>query len=110
MSQLLLGHVLCNGRRTIADILAVLHLKDIKNFSKFHWALSNAQWNALKGSKILFIKIVMSLLAKDEEIVIPLDTTVERRKGPKIKGLGRQRDAFALQKVLKYLLSACNGL
>lgn len=91
MSQLFLGHVLSHGRRTITDILKCLHLKNIKNFSKFHWVLSGAKWSAFKGARILLLEIVKAF--SPDEVVIALDTHVERRKGEKIRGLGRQRDA-----------------
>jgi hypothetical protein len=100
---LLVGHVLCKGRRTIADVLRRLHLKDIKNFSKFHWILSGAKWSAIKAARILFLEIIKLLLIHREEIVIPIDTTIERRKGPKIKGLGRQRDPVRSTKGCKVL-------
>ena len=103
MVLLLVGHVLCNGRRTIADVLRRLNLKDVKNFSKFHWVLSGAKWCAIKAGRILFLEVVKSMLAHGEEIVIPIDATVERRKGPKIKGLGRQRDAVRSTKGRKVL-------
>lgn len=101
--QLLLGHILCKGRRTIADILRCLHLEKIKNFSKFHWVLSGAKWSAFEAAKILFLEVVKVLTTQDEEIVIAIDTTIERRRGPKIKGLARQRDAVLSTKGRKVL-------
>lgn len=95
------GHILTKGRRTIADILRTLNLHHIKNFSKFHWVLSGAKWSGLKASRLLFIAIVKVFPA--EEIVIPIDTHVERRKGEKIKGLGHQRDAVRSTKNKKVL-------
>ena len=56
--QLFVGHILCKGRRTVADVLRCLHLKNIKNFSKFHWILSGAKWNALQGAKILLLRLI----------------------------------------------------
>jgi hypothetical protein len=103
MVLLFVGHVLCKGRRTVADVLRHLHLKNVKNFSKFHWVLSGAKWCAFKAGRILFLEIVKSLLVHGEEIVIPIDTTIERRKGPKIKGLGRQRDAVRSTRERKVL-------
>lgn len=88
---LFVGHILTKGRRTIADILRTLNLQNLKNFSKFHWVLSHAKWSALKASGILFTEIINIFCP--EEIIITIDTHVERRKGEKIKGLGRQRDA-----------------
>ena len=98
---LFVGHILTKGRRTIADILRTLNLQDIKNFSKFHWVLSGAKWSALKASSILFAEIIN--IFSPEEIIIPIDTHVERRKGEKIKGLGRQRDAVRSTKNRKVL-------
>ncbi len=98
---LFVGHILTKGRRTIADILRTLNLQDLKNFSKFHWVLSQAKWSPLKASGILFAEIIKAFSL--EEVVIPLDTHIERRKGEKIKGLGRQRDAVKSSKSRKIL-------
>jgi DDE superfamily endonuclease len=98
---LFVGHILTKGRRTIADILRTLNLNYIKNFSKFHWILSGAKWGGLKASRLLFAAIINAFPV--EEIVIPIDTHVERRKGEKIKGLGRQRDAVRSTKNKKVL-------
>ena len=94
-SQLFLGHILCKNRRTVTDILRQLGLKNIKNYSKYHWVLSGAKWCSIQGAKIL-----LSNLAKivPKNIIISIDSTIERRKGPQIKGLGRQRDAVKSSK------------
>jgi hypothetical protein len=107
--RLFVGHILCKGRRTIADILRCLNLKNTKNFSKFHWVLNGAKWNCLKGSKILFLALI-KLISFDEEIVINIDSTLERRKGPKIQGLGRHRDAARSTKSNKVLSIGLNWL
>ncbi len=96
------GHLLTKGRRTVADVLRSLGLKAVKNFSRFHWVFSGAKWNSFKGSQILFLQII-SIFLPDEELIIPIDTTVERRKGIKIKGLGRQRDPVRSTKNRKVL-------
>jgi DDE superfamily endonuclease len=107
--KLFVGHILCKGRRTIADILRSLNLTNIKNFSKFHWVLNGAKWNCLKGSKILFLNL-LKFIPSNEEIVFNLDSTVERRKGPKIQGLGRHRDAARSSKSNKVLSIGINWL
>lgn len=106
-SLLFLGHILCKNRRTIADILRQLGLKNVKNYSKFHWVLSGAKWSSIQGSKILLTNLG-KLCQKN--IVISIDSTVERRKGPKIKGLGRQRDAVRSTKENKVLVIGLNWL
>lgn len=98
---LFIGHILTKGRHTIGDILRTLNLHNLKNFSKFHWVLSNAKWSALKASGILLIELIKAFLP--EEVIIPIDTHVERRKGEKIKGLGRQRDAVRSTKTKKVI-------
>ena len=100
--HLFIGHVLTKGRRTIADILRTLDLKNCKNFSRFHWVLSRAKWSACKAAGILLLEIIRVFLP-NEEIIIPIDTTIERRKGEKIKGLGRQRDPVRSTKSRKVL-------
>lgn len=105
--QLFVGHVLCKGRRTVADLLRCLHLSNVKNFSKFHWVLSGAKWSCMQGSKILFgllIKLV------SDEIFINVDSTLERRRGAKIQGLCRQRDAAQSTKNNKVLSIGLNWL
>jgi hypothetical protein len=103
------GHILCKGRRTIADILRCLQLKDVKNFSKFHWVLNGAKWNCLAGSKIVFLQII-KLLSSNDEIIINIDSTLERRKGTKIQGLGCHRDAARSTKSKKVLSIGLNWL
>jgi hypothetical protein len=101
------GHVLCKGRRTVADILRHLNLSKIKNYSKFHWVLNGAKWKTVEGAKILLIALCKIC---QREIVISIDSTVERRKGDKIKGLGRQRDGARSTKMNKVLTIGLNWL
>ena len=81
---LFVGHILSKGRRTVADILRTLDLKNLKNFSKFHWILSGAKWSAAKAAGILLFEIIRTF-SLNGELIIPIDTTIERRKGEKIK-------------------------
>jgi DDE superfamily endonuclease len=101
------GHILCRGRRTITEILRQLGLTNIKNFSKYHEVFSKAKWSALDASKILFLNLVSISKGK---IVISIDSTIERRKGEKIKGLGIQRDAVKSTKKRKVLTTGLNWL
>lgn len=101
------GHILCKGRRTITEILKLLGLKNIKNYSKYHDVFSQSKWSALNASKALFLKLISIANGK---IVVSIDSTVERRKGPKIKGLGIQRDAVRSSKKKKVLTPGLNWL
>jgi hypothetical protein len=101
------GHILCKGRRTVTNILKQVGLRHVKNFSKFHEFFSKAKWSPVQGAKILFLRLAaLSSL----EILISVDSTVERRKGPKIKGLGIQRDAVRSTKSKKVLVPGLHWL
>lgn len=101
------GHVLCKGRRTVTELLKRLNLRDIKNYSKYHDFFRKAKWSPIKGAEILFLKLVS---LTPGEITISIDSTVERRKGPKIKSLGIQRDAVRSTKSRKVLVPGLNWL
>ena len=105
--ELFQGHILCKGKRTISEILKSLGLRNVKNYSRYHDFFRKAKWSSLKGSQILFLYII-SLIPG--EIIISVDSTVERRKGPKIKSLGIQRDAVRSTKSRKVLVPGLNWL
>lgn len=97
------GHILCKGARTITEILKRLSLRENKNFSIYHDFFNKNKWSSLNGAKILFLKLI-SLLPENATIEIAIDTTVERRKGSKIKSLNIQRDAIRSTKSRKVLV------
>jgi|ERR1700722_6052773 len=101
------GHILCKGKRTVSEILKQLNLRNVKNYSRYHDFFRKAKWSTLKGAEILLIRIV-SLIPG--EIRISVDSTVERRKGPKIKSLGIQRDAVRSTKARKVLVPGLHWL
>lgn len=101
------AHVLCKGRRTVTEMLKRMGLRNLRNYSKYHDFFSKAKWSALNGSKILLLKLVS---LSPSTVVFSFDTTVERRKGPKIKGLGIQRDAVRSTKGRKVLVPGLNWL
>ena len=105
--ELFQGHILCKGKRTVSEILKTLGLRNVKNYSRYHDFFRKAKWSTLKGAEILLLYIV-SLIPG--EIEISIDSTVERRKGPKIKGLGIQRDAVRSTKARKVLVPGLNWL
>lgn len=94
------AHILSKGRRTVTDMLRQLGLHKDSKFSKFHRIFYGAKWSGLQASQILF-KLLYKLLSSNEEILIAIDSTIERRKGPKIKGLGAMRDPTASTKSKK---------
>jgi hypothetical protein len=96
------AHILSKGRRTIADMLRQLGLHNDRKFSKFNRIFYGVKWSGLKASQILF-KLLYKVISSNEEILIAIDSTIERRRGPKIKGLGSMRDPIASTKSKKVL-------
>lgn len=85
------GAILCKGGRTVCGSLKVMGLRGEKAFASYHRVLNRAQWDALKGAKILLMHIISTLGIT--ELVVALDDHVERRSGEKISSKGCYRDA-----------------
>lgn len=88
---LLIGAILCRGKRTVTSILRVMDLGKEKKFCNYHRVLSRAKWSALFGAKILFGLLIL-LVPESWPIILIIDETIERRKGEKIKAKGVYRD------------------
>jgi hypothetical protein len=89
---LLIGSILCRGSRRVSNVLRVMGLASVRNFSTYHRVLSRAEWNSLKLAKIL-LGLLIKLLPSSWPILIAVDETLERRRGKKIKAKGVYRDA-----------------
>lgn len=89
---LLIGAILCRGPRRISNVLRVMGLASVRNFSKYHRVLSRARWDGLILAKIL-LGLLIRLLPESWPILVAVDETLERRRGKKIKAKGLYRDA-----------------
>lgn len=94
---LLLGTLICTGRRTVCSALRAMGLSDEAGFAKFHHLLNRAEWSSLRAAKILFFMLLV-LVQERLPIVLFIDETLERRKGSKIKAKGYYRDAVRSSK------------
>ncbi len=94
---LLLGALLCTGKRTVCSALRAMGLCDEVGFSKYHHMLNRAKWSSLQAAKILFF-MLLALVKDESPIVLFIDETLERRKGTKIKAKGYYRDAVRSSK------------
>ena len=92
IQTLLIGTILCRGPRRISNVLRVMGLASIRNFSKYHRVLSRAEWDSLALAKIL-LGLLIKLLPESWPILVAVDETLERRRGKKIKAKGLYRDA-----------------
>ncbi len=89
---LLIGAVLCKGKRTVCSALRALGMHQESGFSKFHRILNRTEWSLLQGAKILF-SMLIQLAHSYGMLALVIDETLERRKGKKIKAKGVYRDA-----------------
>ncbi len=94
---LLLGTLLCTGKRTVCSALRVMGLCDEVGFSKYHYLLNRAKWSSIQAARILF-SMLLSLAGEKSPIVLLIDETLERRRGVKIKAKGYYRDAVRSSK------------
>jgi len=89
---LLLGTLLCTGKRTICSALRAMGLECEKGFSKYHHLLNRAEWSSLQAAKILF-RMLLVFVPDTIPLVVLVDETLERRRGKQIKAKGYYRDA-----------------
>lgn len=108
--DLIVGHFLCTGRRTVTNLLRCLGKHNESRFTKYFYVIRKAKWSSFQASKIIFLLIIEHLLPKNSQIEINIDSNLNRRSGPKIKGLGRHRDAVASSKSQKVLAIGHNWL
>jgi len=88
---LLLGAILCRGKRTVTGILRAIGLDHVSGFSKYHRILNSLEWSAWRGSEIL-LKTLLKMTGQERPVIL-IDETLERRKGKKIRAKGYYRDA-----------------
>jgi hypothetical protein len=108
--ELMVAHFLCTGKRTVTNLIKRLGKHKNSKFTKYFYVLRKAKWSTFKSSKILFLLIIEKLLPEGEPIEIIIDSHLNRRRGPKIKGLGYHRDAVASSKRQKVLTTGHNWL
>jgi DDE superfamily endonuclease len=95
LQVLLYGAILAPGQRTVTAALRAVGLSEVigTRFGKYHRALNRARWSPWCLSRLLLGLIVPSRLAASAPLVLLIDETIERRRGPRIRYLGWFRDA-----------------
>ena len=94
---LLVGAILCRGKRTVCSVLRIMGLSSEGNFSKYHQVLNRDRWSPLAAAKIL-LQMLVRMVGENKPLVMFIDETLERRRGPKIKAKGYYRDAVRSSK------------
>jgi DDE superfamily endonuclease len=89
---LILGAILCPGKRTVSAALRVMGLSGERSFGKYHRVLSRAVWSSRKVARRLLVHLIGTFVPSGV-VVMGIDDTVERRKGKRIRAKGIYRDA-----------------
>ena len=88
---LLAGAILAPGKRTVTSCLRILGYGRERRFTNYHRVLNRAAWRPRAASRLLLHRLVQAFVP-DGPVVLGLDDTIERRRGPKINAKGIYRD------------------
>jgi hypothetical protein len=88
---LLLGAILCPGRRTVARVLRITGRARERRFVNAHRVLNRAAWSPRAGARLL-LRHLVDAFAPRGTVVLGLDDTIERRWGRRIQARGIYRD------------------
>jgi hypothetical protein len=88
---LVVGSLLTPGVRTVCAALRVMGLSGERQFQTYHRVLNRDRWSSRKVAQTLFGLLVKTFVPSGS-VVIGLDDTLERRRGPKIAAKGIYRD------------------
>ena len=89
---LLVGAILAPGQRTVTAALRIMGLSHEPHFQNYHRVLSRATWSARRLSELLLMLLLQTFVPEDAPVVVGIDETIERRRGPKIAARGIYRD------------------
>jgi hypothetical protein len=89
---LLCGVLLAPANYTVTAALRALGLAGEPGFQNYHRLLNRARWSARQAARVL-LKGLVEAFVPSGPVVLGLDDTVERRRGPKLTARAIYRDA-----------------
>ncbi len=89
---LLCGTLLAPANHVLTAALRALGLAGDAGFQNYHRLLNRARWSAREAAGIL-LRLLVAAFVPTGPLILGLDETVERRRGPKIKARAIYRDA-----------------
>ena len=95
-AALTVGALLAVGPRTVTNCLRVLGLAEHPSFTAFHRVLNRNTGSGSALARTLLHKVVAAFVPSGP-IIIGLDHTLERRRGPRIGLAGRFYDALRIR-------------
>lgn len=84
VAALAVGAVLAVGPRTVTNVLRTLGLADEPGFATFHRVLNRNAWSGLLLARTL-LRALIAAFVPDGPIIIGVDHTLERRRGPCVR-------------------------
>ena len=94
--MLVVGTLLAPGKRTVTAALRVMGLAHTRRFERYHRVLNRAQWSSLAASRVL-LGLLVAAFVPTGPLLVGIDETIERRRGPRIAAKGIYRDPGALE-------------
>ena len=88
---LLVGAILAPGQRTVTAALRIMGLSHELHFQNYHRVLSRASWSSRRLSELLLMLLLRAFVPDDAPVVVGIDETIERRRGPTIAARGIYR-------------------
>jgi SRSO17 transposase len=88
---IVLGWLLCQGRRTVTEVICAAGLNGVRHHSAFHRFFSRARWALDETGRVVALMAV-ALLAPDGPVLLAVDDTLCRKRGRKIFGVGMHHD------------------
>ena len=92
---LVTGWVLTVGKHTVSQVILTAKLHELRHFATIYRFLGKGQWSVDLVSYCLFRILVETLIAEGVEILVVLDDTLNKHRGPHICGAGWQHDGSA---------------
>ncbi len=89
---LLCGTLLAPANHVLTAALRALGLASDAGFQNYHRLLNRTRWSAREAAGIL-LRMLVAAFAPTGPLILGLDETVERRRGPKIQARAIYRDA-----------------
>jgi len=94
-TALLVGHVMAPVGRTVCGMLTGADLAGVWHHSRAHRFFANTRWDARQVGLTLVTLVVQMLLAPGTPILLAVDETLMRRRGPKVHGASWWHDGSA---------------
>lgn len=88
---LVLGAIVTPGRRTVAAVLRTMRPLACGHFSSYHRVFSAARWSLWVAGRVL-ANAVLAHVPEGQPVVLAVDDTIARHRGPKVYGRGCHRD------------------